>query len=258
MLLSTGRFPQRLVPEGWATVFVAGSAMQHERRAEVLRQFGGAAWQEAAMYRFQSAQSAWGEPTRDDGADIDYDVDAAIWVGRGGEWIARYDASFDVGLIATASRRCVPVLDSVRWLTPGGALDCRGVEATAPDAVVAAMKSAYDATSMPLCDGADLARELRGVAMALASEVDLVPGCRRLRSLLSRTLLLFPPPGAVNEILQLVEDAQFWPEGEERALWADELLSDLDARKDILQRASGDHVRRALRELATSDLRTSW
>lgn len=247
--LNGGRFPQRLVPAKWETVFVAGSVMQDDvRRAELLTLFGGSNWKDAATH------IRTGGPHSSD-ADHDDMEGSAIWVGCRGTWIARYDAEMDTCLFSTESHQCLPVLDSVQWLTPGGALESSGFEPTVPGGVVAAMKAAYDSTSMMLCDEDSLARELHAMAAAVEAGDCLVAGCRRLRSLLCRVRLLFPPPAAVNVILQFVNDAHFWPAGDERVLWSNDSLAVLDQRRATLERENGDLVKRALQSLATNKWR---
>lgn len=229
-------------------MFVTGHNVLFDGRERILRAFGGDAWREATLYGLDPASGDWRTTTHDD----DPDVDALLWVGRDEAWIARYDGPRDLCLIATAAPRCAPTLDRPYWMTPGGALDPSGFEPEAPDRIVAAMKAAYDATSMPLCDGDAIARELRAAAAEVVVTPQLVVGCRRLVPLLYGARLLDPPPAAVHPILRFTRDAQFWPEGDERSLWADGPLSELDRRKDALERARGDDVRRALGALAAS------
>lgn len=225
--------PRRVAPASWATTFFAGSVVSPHglsRLGPLLGDECGPIY-ELLLVREDASWQLADHATEEDG------YAAKLWLPASGAWLVRLEPDWDVCLYACSANRCLPAIDDIFWLSAGGALSPGGFESELPSPASIELKKNYDASAMRLCDEQSPSTELL-LAIAGAEELGgggaAVPTYRRLWRLLHRWRSLPLPPAAVNTILDFVPRVGFWPEGDERNIWSDELLSQHDDLRDTI------------------------
>lgn len=224
-LTETACFPCRLAPDDWKTAFVAGSTLLGPERELVFAAMAGEATPAYEMFVLDKDRAHWrsGEATDT--------VAAVLWLATSRDWLVRYEIDDDACLCARREAGCLPSVDDWYWLSAGGVLTTSGFEPSELTVRSGRMKEHYDHSALRLCAEADLMRAL-GAASTAALRSELGTNeCRLVGRLLHRMRPVPLPTRAVNVVLTFVEDLAFWPGGEERTLWSDTVLRDVDARR---------------------------
>lgn len=245
LLVGSSLLPKRVVPSHWHTAFLAGTAVEYSGLSRLHPLLGGdaGAFQELTL---PNEGAAW-QPA--DPKTESHDHVARLWLSPAGDRLVRHEPDLDVCLYACAVEHCLPRLDGLYWLDAGGALAPGGFEQDEPSPLSAELKANYASSMMRLCDHDRLSSEIRHAIDELKrrnSGTSAAPGYRHLCQLLHVARLLRLPPAPIQTILQFVNEVQFWPEGTERRIWSDALLSQHDARCDDIYSTSRTRLDLAL------------